>query len=440
MPIVKHLWSFGDGEYSTEKNPAHLYRMPGVYTVLHTVWDERGVSATSTGTVDVYRWSRESGGLNVSRTNKCYCYGFNREQGLGPHERSGSSWVFPEANTGIVKIIDSINQPHTLVLDNSSGKFFDITTRDGPSNTSLSKVWKDGVDTDGTGGTDVVPSVTFGEDMGTIERFFIEHKESHIYVRPTTEANRDQSGYDSNGFPTGLEIDLSIFKDGEQSDASSTVSDIPFDGDIMFDKKVEGHRLYLVASANKGDHTIIGREQNYAIRDRSAAPQKRTSTNDDYQQEFYCPKIWVGWFRSNVVNRVTGGLVSGLSVTQVTGPDSQSSAFSFSAAQNFGSVTIGASGTLLLWVNEVVAADGNPTTIAVTVGGDAVTMVSHGNSGGWSLLYANTVGKSGDLVITPTGTKYVYDIRAFDTAISSDARTYYYADINDGGNVMAPRL
>jgi len=440
MPIVRHLWSFGDGDYSTDKDPSHLYRMPGIYTVIHTVWDERDDSSSTSGQISVYRWSRESGGLNVSRTNKCYCYGFNREQGIGPHERSGSAWVFPEANVGIVKIIDSISQPHTLVLDNSSGNFFDITTRKGPSNTSLEKIWTDNADTNGGNGTDVAPSVTFGEDMGTRERYFIEHKESHIYLRPISESNRDQSGYDSEGYPSGLEINLSIFKDGEQSDASSTVSDIPFDGDIHFDQKVEGHRLYLKASANKGDHFIVTREQNYAIRDRSAAPQKRKMSNDTYQQNFSSPKIWVGWFRGSVVNLKVGTVLSGVSATATTGPDSQESGISVSGAANFGSVSIGASGSVLLWVNETVVAGEIPTTIAMTIGGTSVTLLSHGTSSGWSLLYADSVGESGDLIITPTGTAEVFDIRGFDSAIDSTSREYYYADINDGGHVMARRI
>jgi len=38
----KWLWKFGDGSYSTEKNPYHLYKTPGLYTVFLTVYNKAG--------------------------------------------------------------------------------------------------------------------------------------------------------------------------------------------------------------------------------------------------------------------------------------------------------------------------------------------------------------------------------------------------------------
>ena len=40
--IVEYLWSFGDGETSSEKNPSHIYVEEGVYTVQLTVRDNAG--------------------------------------------------------------------------------------------------------------------------------------------------------------------------------------------------------------------------------------------------------------------------------------------------------------------------------------------------------------------------------------------------------------
>jgi PKD repeat protein len=46
---TKWLWKFGDGGYSTEKNPYHLYKNPGLYTVVLTVYNKAG-SDTETST------------------------------------------------------------------------------------------------------------------------------------------------------------------------------------------------------------------------------------------------------------------------------------------------------------------------------------------------------------------------------------------------------
>ena len=40
VPISIYLWSFGDGETSTLRNPTHVYRNTGTYTVKLEVWSE----------------------------------------------------------------------------------------------------------------------------------------------------------------------------------------------------------------------------------------------------------------------------------------------------------------------------------------------------------------------------------------------------------------
>lgn len=47
-PIVDWLWSFGDGQASTERNPAHAYAKAGVYSVALTVRGEDGLTDTLT--------------------------------------------------------------------------------------------------------------------------------------------------------------------------------------------------------------------------------------------------------------------------------------------------------------------------------------------------------------------------------------------------------
>jgi hypothetical protein len=47
-PISSWLWSFGDGETSTEQNPLHIYAAPGIYTVRLDIQDELGREASVT--------------------------------------------------------------------------------------------------------------------------------------------------------------------------------------------------------------------------------------------------------------------------------------------------------------------------------------------------------------------------------------------------------
>ena len=51
--VVAVRWNFGDGATSTERNPAHLYVVPGKFVVTLTATDDNGATADKTGKVEV---------------------------------------------------------------------------------------------------------------------------------------------------------------------------------------------------------------------------------------------------------------------------------------------------------------------------------------------------------------------------------------------------
>lgn len=53
LRAVKYLWDFGDGQTSTERNPAHEYQAPGTYTVELTVTLEDGNDYSETTIITV---------------------------------------------------------------------------------------------------------------------------------------------------------------------------------------------------------------------------------------------------------------------------------------------------------------------------------------------------------------------------------------------------
>ena len=55
--IVSYSWDFGDGTSSGEIDPGHLYTDPGTYTVVLTVEDESGLTASSTIRIEVFEGS-----------------------------------------------------------------------------------------------------------------------------------------------------------------------------------------------------------------------------------------------------------------------------------------------------------------------------------------------------------------------------------------------
>ena len=373
-------------------------------------------------------------GKTASSTYVCYKCSVIPEQGVGFVEYSGTYLAMPLSRSSVVKIFDSNNQVRLLVVDKSDNLFYDVSTREGYEGSGLSKIWKDKVEYDGTGGHDVEPSLTFAEDEGSFEHFFLEHLESHVYVRPYSE---------TDGMPTGIEFSLSIYEDGEPTTASATTANIPQTGDIIFDKKIEAHRLQLKVSANMGEHLIVGRQQYYIAKNRADTPSKRTMTEADYQEEFALPVVWA-WENKNRVNNtaLTGtqtlttgisGLNSAMKIYDNNGHEGNNI--------NLGNVDL-TNGSISFWWAGYIAP-------SVYIGGVLVSPVpAYGSftSGGrnWEYYCATGVTMSGELVLySNAGLSWEYayydDVRVFNSTLSSGAITYMKNDvINNSGSIMLP--
>jgi hypothetical protein len=143
--------------------------------------------------------------------------------------------------------------------------------------------------------------------------------------------------------------------------------------------------------------------------------------------------LWVDHNRTGrLINRVVGSAITLTGTTKATAPTGDiQRALEFSSPISLGSVSLPAAGTLLLWVSG---------TVAVTIGGVAVTLTDHGTAlNTFTLKHATAGGaKSGAIVLTPTGTAKIFDMRIFSKTLSSDARTYYYTDSsqNNGKKVV----
>jgi hypothetical protein len=359
-------------------------------------------------------------------TLKSYRFAIEPDQGIACMENTGTDWVYPASYTQNIVIYDANGIMHSLVMDNRTGHLWDISGREGPADSDQARYWQD-METVGSGdGTDIAPKVTWAEDEGESEHFFMEHLETHLYVRPWDESQRDATGYDSDGFVDDLEFDLDIYENGNPTSKSS-ITNVPRSGDLFFDRFARAHRLNQKVTANKSQHYIVGRQTYYKASDVADTPANRVSTTGDYQAEFAEPVQWIDLINSSLIDRYSGSAtgISG-SITAATGPESGSTAWTFSAALTFPSVTLTA-GSILIW---------RTGTIAVTVGGVAVALTDHGTSGSWTLSYATGIAQTGAVVITPTGSPTCFDFRVFNAAISTAARTWYYNDIidNSGGS------
>lgn len=361
--------------------------------------------------------------------NESFNMAINREQGYGFTQVSGS-FPMPEARTGTLTIIDSNNQPRHLVLDYQDGVFYEISTRDGPSGTGLTRVWKDKVSKAGSGGVDIAPSVTFREDTGEFERYRIRFLNGDYYVRPYDEDNRNESGYDSNGYLTDTEFQSVAYVDGEPTTVSARAEDIENNNSFVYDRVVEGRRIQSTFSSNKSSMQLLSRQHDFIVKDiENTQTTKRVTTEGIHQSDINNPLFWITRGNNLLFERVSGSTITASgSTTAVAGPDENTeSAFQTSGVLVFPSVSTVSSKTIMLW--------GSGNTPTVTMGGSPIPLTSYDSSGSWNLFYSSGINTSGVTIITPSGTNGFFSIRMCLGSTVDDLQ-YYFRDIteNNGDN------
>ena len=421
-----YLWDFGDGKTSAAAAPTHKYSEPGFYTVTYSASIE-GQWYTISKYHYIFVWDSER---VVSRTTRCFQLALNESQGVGFTENTGDDWVFPPAGVPPIMVWDGDNVAHVLAYDNNDGNFYDMMTRDGPTGTGLEKVWYDKTDINGDGGTAVIPSVKFAEDIGNYEYYWLRAAIIRLFVHAVNDAVKGASGFNSEGIPDALEITLRAYIDGKLT-VERSVTDIPITGDIHFDEMVEGHRIALEFVANMGLHTICGRYAKYILTDKMIG--SGVMSEDDYQQQFATPAMW---FSRDLlyIDRATGSELDSDEqgkITPVAGVDSRTgSAWSFTVALNLPSRTLNGA-SIIFW---------HQSLTSLTINGVPMVFTDYNTSGLWTLSYLTSLTASGDIVINPTGTCKIFDLRIINSQIlSAEAIAYYYDNIvNHSGDVVLP--
>ena len=430
---LTYLWDFGDGSTSTDQNPTHLYDVAGTYDVSLSVYDDilevTEILVKESYIIVLVPTIVDNGdGLISKKTNKSFRYGLNIEQGVGFSENTGR-WPMPEFNIGAVNILDSDNYPHTVVIDYATGVFFNIGTLDGPNGSNIKKIYKDKVSVNNTDGFDISTEVKFKEDTGEFEKFLTEHLSGRYYLRPDKDSNKNQLGYDSKGFPEDIEFDSTITTDSSSVRDTATTKDINKLNEIVYDRKIEGHRLQTTFTSNMSGFQLVSRQNDYITKNIRSGFDNDIS--HETKQQMLLSEDLTYWLTRGKKRDLIGDTYDIiLGDTSYLAPDGRSKGY----IQMFGDVILSdyKSGGYFIsfWSHEYTP---------LRIGGSIYPTLQYSEiKNGWTLNYTfinNELYTNMSVNLQYVGSS-LFDIRVYNEDKTNQLR-YYYDDItiNHGDNV-----
>lgn len=399
MAVTSYYWNFGDGRYSTEQNPTHVYQLPGVYTVTLTIQETICGTLVYTFSVAVTDWDY-AGGLNVSRTNRCLRLSLKPSRGFGWSEFGGAYWPFPEARVGTLKIVDDSSTERMLVFNRGGGEIYEVGVRD---------VYVDAYDGSSYGGYEVSCRLEFREEIGSSRHYFLRSIEHHPEFLPQNEDNKGESGYTAGGYRDAMEVHFALRKDGELTDTIIT-RDIPLGGDITFKYDDEAHRWQPIIYTTTSEWRLATLLNYYERLDKPAEPNKRVMSEQDYQTLLANTSVWLGRnslaYAQNqtagttpaLTNQATGLAFTGTYQGFSAGPDGRAgSAVSFVAGQGLTSgsaISLPGDFAVAFWARNP---DGN-VTVMDQVGGFVVSLIEVGDT--YELRFSDSDGNEEDIAVS----------------------------------------
>jgi hypothetical protein len=376
--------------------------------------------------------------------NKCYCLGFNIEQGIGFSEFT-TNWPLPILQTNILTIKDSNSIDHTLVFDSVDQTFYEIGLREKVVLVDSNELFKDKLTVSGTSGNNIPTEVDFKSDIGESEKFILEHYTSRFYFNPINidNINNTNEGFDSLGLLSGLSVTSDIYSNDS---LVATSTNIPKNNDSVYHTKVEGNRLQTVLKTNVSNFRLVGRQQDYIVKDIQYDIEDRNDEEYNFQSIIAEPVQWFTRGEDPSKDRISGNEISG-TFSLTSGLDGIfNSSISTSSTVTFPFINISSiqSVFISMWVS------GSPRFIFGKYDSWYDTNFNnYGSQDGWSLRYKNL--NPSDYLIsgeTPSTKQLsvlpfmdsieLYDIRIYTQDLTSNLGTYFTDILIDNGNNILP--
>lgn len=423
------------------------------------------VGAYWKGTYKIY-YRTSSGSSNNTALLR---FGMSTDAGFGWSQETGTALPLPQTYVGAGSFVDANGVQRMYCLDASDGLFYWIEAFTGYSGSGLTKVFLDKVAVNGSGGTAFTCKARFREVTGPSEGLNLIHKEAYIYDRPYDEAT---------GFLSGFSRNYLAYVDGS-STAAGTITGAARGMDLQFFESVSGSRIQPEVQFTRSGARLTGFEVLLDTQDKASIGNGPSATTEAANQSALAQNMKIWLTRPvNLLNRSSGSsfTLTGTAPTDVTGPDGKAYGLSFvsGASCSLAETTSYSDFTLHFWVksaatvsriaqitgtNSFYVSFASNTSLSINgAGALTVSTIASGwhdfwiiRSGSTVTAYQNGAAVSGTVTVATArgGTTFdvnpdgaamlLYDIRAYNTALSASDVAYYYASVtttNGGAKVL----
>jgi hypothetical protein len=264
--------------------------------------------------------------------------------------------------------------------------------------------------------------------------------------------------------------------DGNKVELART-ENIPENGDIPFDRKVEGRRVQLGVAGTASELLLTGIGADYEMKDLRAAPALRIMDHHNRQASIGAPIVWISRGSVPLLNRADGAIASGAITGTATGPDGwANSAMILGPASSISAPCASLSGdyTIMVFVSSIAASVDicNVGALVVSIlkaGAAYILQVTDGANyqhlmswlgTGWVAIKITRTGNvlelsenglpldsfilpgvntfAGPFRMQAGNQKRVFDIRLLPNTVSNDDHFYYYNNVTqkDGDAVL----
>jgi len=425
-------WDFGDGTTSNDYQPKkHSYGTPGSYSYTGIEYDvNNNIIASYTILIKVLDEILDTFGIGGNTEGRRgLTYGTDNEQGFGWSDNADAGNLWPDTKASILHIFDQNSDSAEVVYDSSTGLPYVDNPRKSYEGSAILDAWKDKIDPLlADSGISIRTRVKLQEFIGSHESFEQKMSDISLYFAPIYKENQGKVGYNNDGLLASMITDIELYKN-DTLDQSASAKNIPMKTELYFDRVVVGNILQLAFETTESEYRFTRAECFLTNYDKMRSPFQTPMSEKGYQDSLSnVTSLWISR-GDNIINRIGGKVIEGLTASSSIGPDGNSgSAFTSSETVALPNAVISRAMLVTCNTDDPSAVFGNKVVLYAGPVGD-----------GWYAYYLNSDDVIAYLETVP-GVIY-FDLRVLSNITTEELREYYINDIvQNSGNSTCPRF